>query len=207
MQETKIAFSATGGVPTKRFRRFVAARASFGEIREALVAAGEIPDVPNLRFWTTWGSEFYRAIAEMDAEWSMYETIRIDAVPESQEGLPEGSELVVVHLMVDSLSRPFTGRPFYFVFNWDESVEELRMRLQAAQGASDAEFEKMKAAISSQAKPSEIERIELTGSESVRTVVAADGDVEITDVKLFLLVPPARRSPIVRREEAVKIYN
>jgi hypothetical protein len=208
--EARIAFSENGGLPTKRFRRFLTADAPFADIRQALVAAGDIPDLPNLRFWTTWASEFYREIETMASTWCSYEKIRIDLVPDSQLDLMDESELVVVHLMVDAPGGQVAGEPFYFVFDWEESVAELRRRLQAVQGASDEEFEKITLAVSSEDHPTQAERIELTGEESVRVVVESDPSVEITDVKLFLLVPhvPTRRAVrVAYREEAVKIYN
>jgi ubiquitin carboxyl-terminal hydrolase 7 len=209
MDEAKISFSANGGLPTQRFRRFFTARAPFGVIRQALVADSQLPDVPNLRFWTTSSSEFHREITTMETEWSSYETIRIDVVPEEQQNLSEGTQLVVVHLMLDSYTPTLAGLPFYFVFAWDESVADLRARLQAAQGASDADFEQVTVVVSSNDRPRERDRIELTGKDSVRAVIVADAYVEITEVKLFLVVPPARRAtPIfAHREEALKIYN
>jgi hypothetical protein len=59
--DAKIDFSEDGMLPSKRL----------------LVAANDIPNVDNLRFWTVWRSEFYREMAGLQESWQRYETIRI----------------------------------------------------------------------------------------------------------------------------------
>jgi hypothetical protein len=172
------------------------------QVRDALIAAGELPNVPNLRFFTVANSVLQRKIKDIETPLKLREELRVDIVPDGQ--INDDSSLVVVH-EADLKGYSFTpiSSPFWFPLKQSETGGELTARLREVMHASQARFGDVRLFLAGNAEPSLNEAIVIEPQNPVSDVIttlAAD--------ELFLYVvhvPP--EGPTVVSNAAVKIYN
>jgi hypothetical protein len=201
--DANVLVSRTGGCPTKRLRKFLKSGTTFQEIRDRLVSENELPDVPNLRVWTTAQSSSPKIVADLATRWEWWETLRFDIVPEEQQQLEASESLVIVNI-VNRQYLPVSD-PFWCVLRPNEPADALCGRVQTALGLDDNAFKNVTLGVSGKKNPVKAEVIALKGTLTVQELIDGQAGLTVKTPRLFAVMPFRHHSR--RKEIALKISN
>jgi hypothetical protein len=184
--DTTIGIVETACLSPRQIRRFLPPAPTFREIRDRLVAAGDLPDVPDLRFWTTSPSQLYREITDWATHLQRYETVRVDIVPEEERELGPSETLSVVGIV--DLAYVIVLPPFHFVIKADEAGDDVVVRLLQKIGIDADDSKKVSVVVSTKKNPLAADVVPVEGTKTLAELLEGKTARKSKAPKLFVVV-------------------
>ena len=138
-----ICLSTDGYTIARMFHFRVSKNVNIGEIKNSLLAAGELDEGVEYRFIEEWKNKIYRVFAESDVLYQSNSPLRIDIVPEDQREV--GCDDVLAKC---GFAHPGDfyldcfGSPFMLKVKCGETLKQLRERVKMNLKMDDEEFGK-----------------------------------------------------------------